>query len=158
MTNNKHKKYTKEALRLSEESVKSGGGPFGAVVVKDGEIVGCGKNSVAPQNDPTAHAEVMAIRNACENLGNRHLSGCVLYASTEPCPMCFGAIYWARLDAVYIANTRKDASGAGFDDEFIYEEINLPFEKRKIPFHQIKMKEAQKALLIWKESRNKTEY
>ena len=110
----------RRAIELSENSVRNGGGPFGAVIAKDGEIVAEGSNKVTIDNDPTAHAEVCTIRNACQKLGTFDLSGCVIYTSCEPCPMCFGAIYWAHLDKIYYANDRKDAGKIGFDDDFIY--------------------------------------
>ena len=118
----------REAIRLSKEGMESGhGGPFGAVVVKDGEIIASGFNRVLSSNDPTAHAEVTAIREACQRLKHFQLDDCILYTSCEPCPMCLGAIYWARPKAVYYANTRKDAAEIGFDDDFIYRELELPF-------------------------------
>ena len=129
------KKFMDEAIRLAKENVKNGsGGPFGAVVVKDGEIVAACGNSVTPSNDPTAHAEVNAIREACHKLGTYQLEGCEVYASCEPCPMCLGAIYWARPSKVYYASTKEDAAGAGFDDSFIYKEIAMPEAERSIPF------------------------
>lgn len=149
----------KEAIRLSIEGVTSqAGGPFGAVVVKDGMIVGRGYNSVTSTNDPTAHAEVMAIRDACRNLGTYQLAGCELYTSCEPCPMCLGAIYWARPDKVYYACSRDDAAEGGFDDSFIYDEVPLPIAERKIPMEQLLPEEAQEAFRIWKAMEDKQEY
>lgn len=113
----------RRAIELSENSVKSGGGPFGAVIARDGEIIAEGSNNVTIDMDPTAHAEVSTIRKACKKLGTFDLSGCVIYTSCEPCPMCFGAIYWAHLEKIYYANDRKDAGKIGFDDDFIYEDI-----------------------------------
>src|SRR5665811_1238742 len=127
------KEFMREAIRLSIENVESGnGGPFGAVIVKDGKIIARGVNNVTSQNDPTAHAEVTAIRNACKELGTFQLDGCEIYTSCEPCPMCLGAIYWARTDKMYFANTKVDAANINFDDQFIYEELELPFEGRKL--------------------------
>src|ERR1700750_610657 len=128
-----HEKFMRMAIRLSEHNIQNGlGGPFGAVVVKDGEVVAASANKVIPENDPTAHAEVSAIRLACTALGTYNLQGCVIYTSCEPCPMCLGAIYWARLDAIYYGNTKTDAATIGFDDQFIYEELDLPLHRRTL--------------------------
>jgi tRNA(Arg) A34 adenosine deaminase TadA len=152
-------KFLREAIRLAEENIHTGvGGPFGAVVVKDGEIIAKGSNHVTSHNDPTAHAEVVAIREACKVLNDFQLTGCELYTSCEPCPMCLGAIYWARPDRFYYAGNKKDAADAGFDDSFIYEEIPLPPEKRSIPGKQALQHEAVKVFKIWTETENKTEY
>ncbi|WP_289874248.1 nucleoside deaminase, partial [uncultured Muribaculum sp.] len=123
----------KEAIRLSEENLDNGGGPFGAVIARDGEIVATGVNRVTASHDPTAHAEVSAIRAACQKLNTFNLSGCEIYTSCEPCPMCLAAIYWAHLDKVYFGNGKTDAKDIGFDDSFIYDELTLPREKRKLP-------------------------
>jgi len=148
-----------QAIEQSRNGMQNNeGGPFGAIVVKDGKIVGVGNNKVTSSNDPTAHAEVVAIRDACKKLNTFQLDGCVIYTSCEPCPMCLGAIYWARPDKVYYANTREDAAQIGFDDDFIYNEINLPMEKRKIPFEQISREEALKVFRQWSEKSDKTEY
>lgn len=153
------KKFMDEAIRLAKENVKNGsGGPFGAVVVKDGEIVAACGNSVTPSNDPTAHAEVNAIREACRKLGTYQLEGCEVYASCEPCPMCLGAIYWARPSKVYYASTKEDAAGAGFDDSFIYKEITMPEAERSIPFLKVEEKEAGEEFRMWKTSVEKVEY
>ncbi len=147
------------AIELSENSVIQGkGGPFGAVIVKDGEVVAGSANMVVPNNDPTAHAEVSAIRLACQKLGDFNLSGCVIYTSCEPCPMCLGAIYWARLDKIYYANTKVDAADIGFDDKFIYEELDLPMADRNLPIVQLLRDEALNAFRIWSENAGKTEY
>ncbi len=146
------------AIVLSKESVQHGGGPFGAVIARDGQIVAEGSNSVTMLCDPTAHAEVTAIRNACKKLGTFDLKGCTIYTSCEPCPMCFGAIYWARLDAIYMANDRKDAAAIGFDDDFIYREIALPASQRSKPCHVLMHKEAQEAFEMWDEKTDKTAY
>ena len=148
-----------EAIRLSIENVTSGkGGPFGAVIVKDGKIIARGANEVTSSNDPTAHAEVVAIRNACKELGSFQLDGCEIYTSCEPCPMCLGAIYWARPDKMYFANTKKDAADILFDDQFIYDEIEIPYENRKLVTSQMMREEALEAFRLWSESVKKIEY
>ncbi|QQS28697.1 MAG: nucleoside deaminase [Sphingobacteriales bacterium] len=148
-----------EAIRLSAEGLKKGeGGPFGAVVVKDGKIIARGNNRVTSTNDPTAHAEVVAIRNACSALGTFQLTGCEIYTSCEPCPMCLGAIYWARPDKVYYANTRIDAADIDFDDYFIYQEISQSPEQRKIPFVHLPNPEALKVFTDWVNKTDKTKY
>lgn len=154
----KEEVFMREAIRLSRESVKNGGGPFGAVIVKNGEIIASASNKVTQENDPTAHAEVSAIREAAKKLNTFNLSGCEIYTSCEPCPMCFGAVYWARIDKLYFANTKQDAKNIGFDDSFIYDEINLPYEKRKIPNIQILQNEAAEAFKDWEKKEDKTEY
>ena len=148
----------RRAIELSENSVRNGGGPFGAVIAKDGEIVAEGSNKVTIDNDPTAHAEVCTIRNACQKLGTFDLSGCVIYTSCEPCPMCFGAIYWAHLDKIYYANDRKDAGKIGFDDDFIYEEIALEPQYRKKPSEILLRNEAINAFKMWTLKDDKNEY
>lgn len=154
-----HELFMQRAIELSQQGMDSGvGGPFGCVIVKDGIIVGEGSNAVTSSNDPTAHAEVVAIRNACKNLGTFQLDGCILYTSCEPCPMCLGAIYWARPDKVYYANTREDAADIGFDDDFIYQEIHVPFAARKIPFEQIARNASLKVFHAWKSKNDKTLY
>lgn len=157
--NQDKKEFMAEAIRLADENLKTGkGGPFGAVVVKNGVIVGKAGNSVTSTNDPTAHAEVNAIRDACKNLNTFQLDDCEIYTSCEPCPMCLGAIYWARPKKVYYACTKADAADAGFDDSFIYEEINIPLSERKIPATQLMQTEAQKVFAAWKELDAKIEY
>lgn len=151
--------FMAEAVQLSLQNMHSGeGGPFGAVIVKDGQIIARANNQVLKNNDPTAHAEIMAIREACKALGTFQLDGCELYTSCEPCPMCLGAIYWARPAKVYYANTRQDAANIDFDDAFIYEEINTPFESRKIPMEQLKHPRAIEAFKKWVEKNDKTLY
>jgi guanine deaminase len=150
--------FMREAIRLSMESQEKGGGPFGAVIVKDGEIIAGSSNSVTRDNDPTAHAEVNAIRKASKILDTFDLSGCEIYTSCEPCPMCLGAIYWAHLDVIYYGNSRKDAKYIDFDDEFIYSEMGLPLEKRKIKAIQFLRDEALKSFELWKINENKTGY
>lgn len=148
-----------EAIQLSNTGIANNeGGPFGAVVVKNGVIVGRGNNKVTMLNDPTAHAEVTAIRDACKNLGTFQLNGCIIYTSCEPCPMCLGAIYWSRPDAVYYANHRKDAADIGFDDDFIYNEINVPLHQRAIPMIPIARAEALVVFDKWKKKEDKTLY
>ena len=153
------KSFMKEAIKLSVDNVVNGtGGPFGAVVVKDGKIVGRGYNQVTTINDPTAHAEVMAIRDACKNLDSFQLDGCEIYTSCEPCPMCLGAIYWARPSKVYYGNTKGDAADIGFDDDFIYKELELDYADRKMPFEQMMRDEAMAAFNKWTENTDKVEY
>lgn len=155
----KQTEFMQEAIRLSIENVKSGkGGPFGAVIVKDGKIIARGANEVTSSADPTAHAEVVAIRNACKALGTFQLDGCEIYTSCEPCPMCLGAIYWARPDKMYFANTKKDAADINFDDQFIYDEIEIPYENRKLVTSQIMREEALEAFKLWSTSISKIEY
>lgn len=147
------------AIRLSEKNVdEAKGGPFGAVIVKDGQVIAKSANKVTLSNDPTAHAEVSAIRAACKKLKNFDLSGCIIYTSCEPCPMCLGAIYWARLDRIYYANTKKDAATIGFDDQFIYEELDLAMEERQLPIIQMMRNEALSAFKKWEQSPLKIEY
>ena len=147
------------AIRLSIENVNSGrGGPFGAVIVKDGDLVAEGTNQVASTKDPTAHAEMLAIRAACAKFGTFDLHGCEIYTSCEPCPMCLGAIYWARLSRVYFANAAVDASSIGFDDSLIYREIPLPIAQRAIPMIQMMREQALAAFQAWQEKPNKIVY
>ncbi len=149
----------KKAIVLSKQGSETGkGGPFGCVVVKEGKIVGEGYNQVTSTHDPTAHAEIVAIREACKNLKSFQLDGCELYTSCEPCPMCFGAIYWARPKAVYYANTKKDAAEIGFDDAFIYQELKLSVTERRIPFQQIGREEAIKVFELWSDNEHKIQY
>jgi len=149
----------KEAIRLSMENAKNGkGGPFGTVIVKNGNIIASGVNKVTQSSDPTAHAEIVAIRSACETLGTFQLVGCEIYCSCEPCPMCLGAIYWARPDRIYFANTREDAADINFDDNFIYNELDVSISQRKLPTTQLLRDEAQMAFTQWRESTAKTEY
>ena len=147
------------AIELSNEKMESNeGGPFGAVVVKDGEIIAEGWNCVTSSNDPTAHAEVQAIRKACEKLNDFSLAGCTIYTSCEPCPMCLAAIYWSRLDKIYFANTRQDAADIKFDDEFLYSEISKDIDDRKIPMEQLGRDEALEVFKAWDKKTDKTEY
>ncbi len=154
-----HNPFMARAIQLSLENVTSGrGGPFGAIVVKDGAIVAEATNQVTASNDPTAHAEILAIRHACQRLGTFDLDGCEIYSSCEPCPMCLGAIYWARLSRVYFANSDSDASRAGFDDSFIYRELAQPIAQRKIPMIQMMREEALAAFRAWEKNPNKIDY
>lgn len=153
------KKFMREAIRLSIKGMQNNeGGPFGAVVVKDGEIVGRGNNSVTSTCDPTAHAEVNAIRDACKNLNTFQLDGCIVYTSCEPCPMCLGAIYWARPDRIVYACTRKDAADIDFDDDFLYKELIVPIEERQIPTVQLLREEGIEAFNQWQAKTDKKEY
>ena len=153
------KKFMREAIRLSIENVQSGnGGPFGTVIVKNGKIIASGVNKVTQSSDPTAHAEIVAIRSACETLGTFQLVGCEIYCSCEPCPMCLGAIYWARPDRIYFANTKEDAADINFDDNFIYNELDVSISQRKLPTTQLLRDEAQMAFTQWRESTAKIEY
>ena len=149
----------RHAVRLSAERMRDGaGGPFGAVIVKDGQVIAEGWNRVTSTNDPTAHAEVTAIRNACGALGSFSLQGAEIYASCEPCPMCLAAIYWARLDRIYFANTRADAARIGFDDDLIYAEVSKPLEHRTIPTLQLPLPEAEAVFAEWAASPDKLRY
>ena len=155
----KNEDFMREAIRLSLENVDSQtGGPFGAVIVQRGEIISRGTNLVTASNDPTAHAEVVAIRSACELLEEFRLSGCEIFCSCEPCPMCLGAIYWARLDAIHYANSKEDAATIDFDDHFIYEEIEKPISERTLPTSQLLRDEAMVAFEKWAASKSKIEY
>ena len=151
-------KFMQRAISLSIENVDKGGGPFGAVIVKDGAIIAEGANRVTPDCDPTAHAEVNAIRAACQKLHDFKLSGCTIYTSCEPCPMCLSAIYWAGIDNIYYANTKKDAESIGFSDNFIYQELGKPLAERAIPMRPLMRHEAQQAFRNWSNKEDKQEY
>jgi len=146
------------AIELSTENVKNGGGPFGALIAKNGEVVATGVNRVTANNDPTAHAEVSAIRQACAKLGSFNLSGYEIYTSCEPCPMCLSAIYWAHLDCIYYANTQQDAADINFDDSFIYQELARPITQRRIPMTQLLHNEALPTFKLWNLTEEKTKY
>jgi len=150
--------FMKRAIELSIESVNNGGGPFGCVIVKDEKIISEGSNKVTSSNDPTAHGEIVAIREACKSINNFSLNGCELYSTCEPCPMCLAAIYWARVDKIYYANTRKDAQKIGFDDSLIYSEFQKNIDKRKIPMIQMLRNEALKAFDLWDKKIDKVKY
>jgi tRNA(Arg) A34 adenosine deaminase TadA len=151
-------KFLRQAIELAKESIKNGGGPFGAVIVKDGGIIASASNSVTKDLDPTAHAEVNCIRQACRKLGVFNLEGCEIYSSCEPCPMCLSAIYWAHIDKIYYAATKADAAYGGFDDDFIYREIALSKEQRGIPAINSLREEGKKVFDIWRRTENKTAY
>ena len=148
----------REAIRLASANVENGGGPFGAVIARGGEIIATGVNRVTANCDPTAHAEVSAIRAAAQKLGTFNLSGCEIYSSCEPCPMCLGAIYWARLDRLFYGNTKADAARIGFDDAFIYKELALPLSGRTLRAEQLLGKEAIATFEAWEQKTDKTPY
>lgn len=153
------KEFMRKAIEMADNGMQSGkGGPFGAIVVKNGEIVATGCNQVTSTNDPTAHAEVVAIRNACTALNSFQLDDCDIYTSCEPCPMCLGAIYWARPNRVFYANSKVDAAEIEFDDQFIYDELELPLGERRIPFIQVLRKEALSTFQNWAAKNDKIEY
>ncbi len=154
-----HEHFMKRAIELSQKNIDNGtGGPFGAVIVKDNKIIGEGWNKVTSQNDPTAHAEVEAIRSACKNINNFDLAGAVIYTSCEPCPMCLSAIYWARIEQIFYANTKQDAANIQFDDNFIYQEIAKPYSDRKIPMRQMGREQALKVFECWANKSDKIPY
>ena len=152
------KQYMREAIRLANESVERGGGPFGAVIVKDGEVIAGSSNSVTIDNDPTAHAEVNTIRQACRKLGTFDLSGATIYTSCEPCPMCLGAIYWARISRIFYGNNRKDARDIDFADDFIYEELDRPLDERTVPIIPLLRDEALISFRMWMAKEDKKKY
>ncbi|HEY6951007.1 MAG TPA: nucleoside deaminase [Bacteroidota bacterium] len=155
----KHKELMREAIALSLNNVRqNSGGPFAALIVRNETIVSVGTNLVTSMNDPTAHAEIMAIREACRTTGSFKLDGCAIYTTCEPCPMCLGAIYWARLDRIYYANSREEAANIGFDDRLIYSEISFPIERRQIPAERLLEEEALIAFREWERKENKTRY
>ncbi len=154
----KKEDFMREAIALSKQSVERGGGPFGAVIVRGGEIIARASNSVTLLNDPTAHAEVNAIRAACASLGTFDLAGTEIYTSCEPCPMCLGAIYWAGIGRIYYGNTKQDAAAVGFDDSFIYDEIALPPLQRRVPAVELLRSEAIEGFRMWQEKEDKVEY
>ena len=156
---NQDQEFIRRAIQLAKEGMdKNAGGPFGAVIVRNGKIVAEGYNKVTSTNDPTAHAEVTAIRNACKELKTFQLDDCILYTSCEPCPMCLGAIYWARFKKVFYALEQTDAATIGFDDQFIYDEIDKSKDARKIPFQQIGREEALPVFQEWDQKENRTDY
>jgi guanine deaminase len=151
--------FMKQAIELATENVISGrGGPFGAVVVRDGKVIATGVNQVTATNDPTAHAEVTAIREACRVLEDFALSGCVMYTSCEPCPMCLAAIQWARMDAIFYSATAQDAAAAGFDDAFLYEEIRKPISERRVPEQQLLGERGNESFDVWRSLMSRVEY
>ena len=152
------RRFMEEAIRLSVENVANGGGPFGAVIVRDGEVISTGVNRVVPNSDPTAHAEVQAIRAACQKLGNFKLEGCTIYSSCEPCPMCLSALYWAGVKRICYGNTKQDAKDIDFDDSFIYDQLDLPYAMRSIHCDHFMRKEAWAGFQAWLEKEDKVEY
>ena len=154
----KNNNFMRRAIELSIQNIKDNGGPFGCVIVKKNKIIAEGINRVTSNNDPTAHAEIIAIRNACEKLNTFNLEECELYTSCEPCPMCLSAIYWSHINKIYYGNSRLDAAKIGFDDDFIYNELNKKLSSRKIQMKQINQNEAKKAFLDWEEKVDKAEY
>ena len=157
--NKQDKEFMREAIRLSQKGMDNNeGGPFGAIIVKNGVIIGRGNNQVTSSNDPTAHAEVVAIRDACKKLGTFQLDDCIIYTSCEPCPMCLGAIYWARPKKIFYACSREDAAAIDFDDDFIYKEIPLPIDQRQIETTQLLQKEGKVVFTNWKTKGDKTVY
>lgn len=152
------KMFMEMAIRLSEENIDNGGGPFGAVIVRNGEIISTGANRVVPNNDPTAHAEVMAIRNACSKLGTFQLTDCTVYSSCEPCPMCLSAFYWAGVKRICYGNTKDDAKAIDFDDSFIYDQLELPYKDRSIKCDHFMRNEALSAFHKWASKEDKVEY
>ena len=150
--------FMRRALDLAAEGVAAGGGPFGAVVVRDGRIIGEGRNNVVPGRDPTQHAEVVAIRAACEAVGSHDLSGATIYSSCEPCPMCLGAVWWARIGAVVYGNDRTDAAAIGFDDAAIYAEMAAPPDARRLPLRRLLAEEAREAFRLWQAKPDKVPY
>ena len=155
---NNDEAFLARAVHLAAESITRGGGPFGAVVVRDGRIVGEGSNSVIRDKDPTAHAEMIAIRAACAALGNFHLTGCTLYASSEPCPMCLSAAYWARVDRIVFANPRDEAAAIGFCDDQLYCELCLPHDERSVPTEHLPLPGADEPLKAWRQSPDRVPY
>jgi len=156
--NNIKNKFMLRAIELSRSSVRLGGGPFGCVIVKNNKIIAEGCNEVTVLNDPTAHAEIVTIRKACKNINDFNLKGSEIYTSCEPCPMCLSAIYWSHIDKIYYGNTRLDAAKIGFDDDFIYNELNKELSIREIPMEQVYKDEASKAFLDWEKKEDKVEY
>lgn len=152
------KEFMQMAINASIQNVKNGGGPFGAVIVRNGQVIATGVNRVTANNDPTAHAEVSAIRTACAQLGTFHLQDCVIYTSCEPCPMCLSAIYWSGITRIYYGNTAQDADNIGFSDKFIYDELATPMSQRSIPVQNIMRDEALSAFRAWEEKEDKVEY
>lgn len=152
------REFMRRAIDLSIENIDTGGGPFGAVIVRDGKLIASGTNRVVPNNDPTAHAEVVAIRNACRELETFDLSGCTVYTSCEPCPMCLSALYWAGVERICYANTKRDAAAISFDDSYIYDQLRLDYDRRTIHCEHFMRDEALEAFRKWSEKLDKVEY
>lgn len=155
---NEDERFMQMAIELSKESVATGGGPFGAVIVRDGEVIATGTNRVTVTCDPTAHAEVSAIRAACSKIGDFRLTGCTVYSSCEPCPMCLSALYWAGVERIFYGNTKEDAKAIDFDDSFIYDQIALPYTERSIPCINLMREAALEGFRMWSEKEDKIEY
>ena len=153
-----HEEYMRQSIRLAIDNIRHSGGPFGAVIVKDGKVIATGANRVTSTNDPTAHAEILAIREACRKLGTFRLDGCQLYSSCEPCPMCLGAIYWAHISHLYYGASQHDADAVGFGDEFIYSELSKSPSQRTLPTENLLPTEALQPFTAWTETADKTEY
>ena len=159
MERSEHEAFLEEAVRLATENVREGrGGPFGAVVVRAGEVIGRGANRVTAENDPTLHAEVAAIRDAARRLGDFRLEGCTLYASCEPCPMCLGAIYWARIERLFYASGKEDAAAVGFDDALFWEEVDRPPAERRLVTRHLPVEGARRPFRAWEEAEGRVEY
>ena len=152
------RKFMRQAIDLSIENVRNGGGPFGAVIVRNGEVVATGVNNVVPHCDPTAHAEISAIRKACQKVGDFKLDGCTIYTSCEPCPICLSAIYWSGIERIFYGNTKQDAEDINFSDKFIYDELALPMTERRVPAVNIMREEALEAFRDWEDKSDKVEY
>lgn len=151
--------FLQQAINLAKKGMESNtGGPFGAIVVQNNTVIGEGWNQVTTSNDPTAHAEIMAIRNACKAINHFALSGCVIYTNCEPCPMCLSAIYWARIEKIFFSSNRKEAEEIGFDDSFLYNEISLNLKQRSLPIIRISLPEAKQLFMTWKQKKDKTPY
>ncbi len=153
-----HQYFLQQAIELATDSAQSDGGPFGALVLRQGEIIGQGHNQVTRNCDPSAHAEIIAIRDACKKLGTHHLDDCVIYASCEPCPMCMSAIYWARIPTLVYAASSADAADAGFDDQFIFDELKKPYAERIMHIQQLERDAAQQSFIAWKNNQKRTDY
>jgi guanine deaminase len=153
-----HTPFMRRAIELSRINIDNNGGPFGAIIVKNGQIVAEGANRVTASCDPTAHAEIVAIRAACTKLNTFNLTGCTIYTSCEPCPMCLAALYWARIDKIFYANTKEDAAAIGFDDAFIYHELSLPTDQRQLPSEQLLDPDRLEAFELWHNRTTKTHY
>lgn len=158
MSNTDHQYFLQQTIRQATNSAQQKGGPFAAIIVQDGIIIGRGHNQVTQNCDPSAHAEIMAIRDACKTINNYQLNDCIIYASCEPCPMCMSAIYWARIPELYYAASSGDAAEAGFDDQFIYDELEKPYAERRIHIQQIEMPDAQSSFQAWKKNSSRKDY
>ncbi len=158
MSHTDHQHFLQQAIELATHSAQQQGGPFAAIIVKDGTVIGRGHNQVTQNCDPSAHAEIMAIRDACKTTNNYQLNDCIIYASCEPCPMCMSAIYWARIPVLFYAATSADAADAGFDDQFIYDELEKPYAERRIHIQQLDMPDARASFQAWKKNTSRKDY